>query len=479
MAGLSPGFLLFALIVVSAFNLSRHPVWKRGVLLAASLVFIAILNPSPVALIPLLSFTVFGYLCLRWILAGHKTKLWAISSIILLLFVWLKRYAILPPSILLPFPYLTLGLSYILFRVLHVVIDACNVGMPEAIGFTRYLSYTLNFTTFISGPIQRFGEFDEMLGSKRPERLSPSSAGAALERAAKGIFKVRVLSSLFSLIQQHAVLNELHTTGDLNTRVLQGAILFPAYTFFLYCNFSGYIDVMIGIARLLGIRLPENFDRPFSSTSFIEFWSRWHITLSGWLKDYLYLPMVSTLLRRFPQRSLEPYLGVVAYFVTFFVVGIWHGQTSVFLFFGLLQGGGVGFNKLFEVYFVRYRGRKAYRKFSANAIWCTVSRGLTFTWFTFTLTWFWSDWRQIGELYSALGPGGAVLAWTLILAVFTLALALWEAIHQLALKSASRWEGLFLSRYSRTAWTTALVVTAVAFSVLLNQPVPEIVYGKF
>lgn len=77
--------------------------------------------------------------------------------------------------------------------------------------------------------------------------------------------------------------------------------------------------------------------------------------------------------------------------MTFFLVGIWHGQSSVFFFFGFLQGSGVALNKLFQVFAVRRLGRQGYRELSANAIWCAVSRGLTFTWFTFTLAWFWSD----------------------------------------------------------------------------------------
>jgi alginate O-acetyltransferase complex protein AlgI len=475
-AGLNTTFILFALAVAIIFNLSRDPQWRRGILLLSSALFLALMAPSPQSLIPLVAFIVLGFACLRWIQSGRKGYIVILVSV-LLLFVWLKKYAFIPPSAFLTFPYMTLGLSYILFRLLHLLIEAHNGALPEKVGLTLYLDYTLNFTTLVSGPIQRYPEFAESLTSEHP-RPDASTLGLAAERIVRGAFKVRVLAFLFSTIQRQAIQSTLQGHG-LFQLALQGAIVFSAYTFFLYLNFSGYIDVVIGLAWLLGIRLPENFDRPFSSTGFIEFLSRWHITLSAWLKDYVYLPLVSTLMRRFPQRSAEPYLGTAAYFVTFFLVGVWHGQTSEFFFFGFLQGAGVALNKLFQVLAAQRMGRKAYREFSANRVWCALCRGLTFTWFTFTLTWFWSDWKQIGAIYASLGPAGALLAWSGIFAVSTLLLALWEGIHS-ATESDESWiQAILASRYSKTAWTTALLLVVLITSTLLDQPVPDIVYGKF
>jgi alginate O-acetyltransferase complex protein AlgI len=91
----------------------------------------------------------------------------------------------------------------------------------------------------------------------------------------------------------------------------------------------------------LHTRLPENFDRPFSSDNFLNFWSRWHITLSEWLKTYVHNPLLLNLMRRYPSPALQTCWGVLAVFVTFFLIGVWHGQTLVFVFFGVLQGLGV------------------------------------------------------------------------------------------------------------------------------------------
>jgi alginate O-acetyltransferase complex protein AlgI len=475
-AGLNTAFIVFALAVAIIFNLSRDPQWRRGILLLASALFLALMAPSPQALIPLVSFIALGFACLRWIQNGRKGFAIILVSI-LLLFVWLKKYAFLPQSSFLTFPYLTLGLSYILFRLLHLLIEARNGALPEKVGLTLYLDYTLNFTTLVSGPIQRYPEFAGALTSEHP-RPDAATLGFAAERIVRGAFKVRVLAFLFASIQRQAIPAALHT-HDLLQSGVQGALVFSAYTFFLYLNFSGYIDVVIGLGWLFGIRLPENFDRPFSSAGFIEFWSRWHITLSAWLKDYVYLPLVSTLMRRFPQRSAEPYLGTAAYFVTFFLVGVWHGQTSEFFFFGFLQGAGVALNKLFQVLAAQGMGRKAYREFSANRVWCAFCRGLTFTWFTFTLTWFWSDWKQIGAIYASLGPAGAALAWGGIFAASTILLALWEAVRTATVTDGAWTQAILDSRYSKTAWTTALLMVVLVTSALIDQPVPDIVYGKF
>lgn len=476
MTGLTTAFIVFSLAVAIIFNFSRNPRWKQAILLLASALFLALIVPSPQALIPLLSFIALGFGWLRWIQSGRQGFPVILVSI-LVLFVWVKKYAFIPQPAFLTFPYLTLGLSYILFRLLHLLIEARNGALPGKVSLALYLDYTINFATLVSGPIQRYPEFAEALTAERPRPDAPT-LGFAAERIVRGAFKVRVLAFLFASIQRQAIESVLQTHVLLQS-ALQGALVFSSYTFFLYLNFSGYIDVVIGLGWLFGIRLPENFDRPFSSTGFIEFWSRWHITLSAWLKDYVYLPLVSNLMRRFPQRSAEPYLGTAAYFVTFFLVGVWHGQTSEFFFFGFLQGAGVAGNKLFQVLAAQRLGRKTYREFSANRVWCAVCRGLTFTWFTFTLTWFWSDWKQIGAIYAALGLGGAELAWSGIFVVSTVLLALWEAVRAVTVTDGAWMQSLLDSRYSKTAWTTALLLVVLVTSVLLNQPVPEIVYGKF
>jgi D-alanyl-lipoteichoic acid acyltransferase DltB (MBOAT superfamily) len=251
------------------------------------------------------------------------------------------------------------------------------------------------------------------------------------------------------------------------------------YPFFLYCNFSGYIDIVIAVARLMRVRLPENFDRPFSASSFIDFWNRWHITLSTWLKTYVYNPLLVALMRRITSQALEPLLGVVCFFVTFFLIGIWHGRTSEFVFFGVLQGGGVAINKLWQIALARGLGRKGYKTLAKNFLYIAFGRGLTFSWFAFTLIWFWGAWQKIDAIFSALGIVPWLGVWAAIWLCATAVLAFWELLRA-ALLSIKTSEGPMLtSRYALVVYASALGLASLVVTVLLNQPAPGIVYRAF
>jgi alginate O-acetyltransferase complex protein AlgI len=230
---------------------------------------------------------------------------------------------------------------------------------------------------------------------------------------------------------------------------------------------------------LLRIELPENFGRPFASDNFMNFWSRWHITLSEWLKTYVYNPLLIALMRRYQSPRVESFLGVFAFFVTFFLVGVWHGQTSEFIFFGVLQGGGVSAVKLYQVLMSKWLGRKPYRALIDNLVYNAFARGLTFTWFAFTLLWFWSSWGQIRTIAAAIGADGILVVWGAVLLGATLLLAGWETLREHLLSWQRNGTPILMTRYARTAWGTALIVIAAAVMLLLNAPAPEIVYKAF
>jgi hypothetical protein len=184
-------------------------------------------------------------------------------------------------------------------------------------------------------------------------------------------------------------------------------------------------------------------------------------------------------LARFPAPGVAPYVSVVAFFITFFLVGLWHGQTPEFLFFGFLQGGGVAANKLYQVRLQERLGRNWYRTLAANPLYIACARGLTFTWFAFTLFWFWSTWGQIGGFVEAVGPRALLLTWLAIFVTATLTSAGMEAARNLTSRVTWKKEPLVRSRYVRTAWDTALVVVTLTSIVLLDSPAPDIVYKTF
>jgi alginate O-acetyltransferase complex protein AlgI len=471
-------FLLFGLAAAIISNFNRSPLWRAIVLFLASLFFIGLLSHSPVALIPLLGFLLLGYVCLTMLKRGWiRSATWSVVAVIVA-YVWLKKYTFLPERSFLQFPYFTIGLSYIFFRVLHLLIEMGDESGKQRVGIGAYLLYTLNFTTFVSGPIQRYDEFAQDQFAAEPPPLDARIIGLQLERIIRGFFKVNVLAMFLQSYQTDAVM-QIGEALPPELKVFAALRLLFLSPLFLYCNFSGYIDVVIAIARLMRIRLPENFDRPFSAASVMDFWNRWHMTLSNWLKVYVYNPMLLALMRRISSQAAEPFLGVICFFVTFFLIGLWHGRTSEFIFFGLLTGGGISINKLWQVLLARFMGRKGYKELAKNYVYVALGRGANFCWYAFTLLWFWYPWKQINAIFSALSTAQWIETWGAggLLAIIVLAFWEWFRLQLLSIKIGD--EQMIMSRYVRVAYASALLLTAFALTTMLNQPAPGIVYKAF
>jgi D-alanyl-lipoteichoic acid acyltransferase DltB (MBOAT superfamily) len=302
--------------------------------------------------------------------------------------------------------------------------------------------------------------------------------GLQLERIVRGFFKVNVLAMFLDVLRQDALQQLLHPASPA-TQMVAAAQLAIIYPLFLYANFSGYIDVVIALARLMRVRLPENFDRPFSATSFLDFWNRWHITLSSWLKTYVYNSLLASLMRRVSSAAVQPYLGVFGFFVTFFLVGIWHGRTSEFVAFGLLQGGGVAMNKLWQVLLSQQLGGKRYRALAKRPLYMAFGRGLTFTWFAFTLFWFWADWGQLERIFGALAALSWFAVWVGIWLVATAVLQAWEWLRGALLSIQLGASAFLTSRYARVIYASTLGFAAFVVTIVLNQPAPDIIYKAF
>jgi D-alanyl-lipoteichoic acid acyltransferase DltB (MBOAT superfamily) len=465
-------FIGFAAFAAGIYHLSRSVMWRRTVLLIANLIFLATLSMHWKSYLPLLAFLALGYFGV-WMMQRLRSHLAYVLllGIAIFLFVCLKQYRFLPESLFLRFSYVTVGLSYIFFRVLQMIIDARGGTLTNRIGVISYLNYTLNFTTLIAGPIQLYEDYAASQAGSQLTRLTVGRAAAAIERVAIGFFKVRVLS-MFALALHGAAIGDLSGSQRVAPRVLTAALIATIYPFYLYFNFSGYCDIMIGLARFLELDLPENFDRSFASTSFLEFWGRWHMTLSNWLKAYVYTPLVKVLMQKFPSAAVEPFLGVFAFFVTFFLIGAWHGQTSEFLFYGVLLGLGISLNKLYQVLMVKSLGRKRFKALTADASYEAFARGLTFTYFAFSLLCFWSTWPQMRRLAGVLSLSQNLAVWCVIWLGATATLALWESLRTWALNL--RWQGapLVLAVPVRAAWATYLSILGLLIIYDVHVPAP-------
>ncbi|CUW38095.1 Conserved protein of unknowm function [Magnetospirillum sp. XM-1] len=229
-------------------------------------------------------------------------------------------------------PVAVVGISYMLFRQLQLMIDAPNMGDVKLTPY-RYLTWLLAFWTLLAGPIQRYGDF--VAGLKGVHRPGRDEALAAAHRAVNGFIKAFVLAPV--LLGPSKVTLLARPGSDW----LDLAVIFYTFPFYLYLNFAGYTDMMIGIARLCGFTtLPENFNAPYLARNCQEFWGRWHMSLSSWIRDYLFAPLSLAIHRRLPARFHSLALAA-AVMMTFVVVGAWHGTTGAFIVFGLMHGVGV------------------------------------------------------------------------------------------------------------------------------------------
>jgi len=470
-------FAGLALLVAAAYYSLKSPTWRRAVLLLANLGFLVSFFPGWRAGLPFAGFLIGSYagLCLiRW---RPRASFLPVLITTVAAFVWLKKYAFVPTGMTLHFFYVTIGLSYILFRVLHLMIDTAAGQFAKRVSILSFFNYTTNFTTLVSGPIQQFDGWAKTENPASRPALTWARFRESLARMIQGLFKTNVLALLLSSFQSQ-MLDSAMASAPANQKIIPGALALILYPFFIYCNFSGYIDIAIGIGELFGVTLPENFIRPFSSDNIMDFWgSRWHITLSHWLRAYVYNPLLVGLMRRFPSQILESFWAVLAFFVTFFLIGVWHGQTTAFIFYGFLLGFGVSVNKLYQIVLTKRIGRKRYGALCRNRLYIALSRGLTFSWVTFTTIWFWADWQRIRDLTSALAPR-LIPIWILIFAVSTITLAVWEMVYQQAKTIAGNSPPIF-SQCLKVALLSAALVITLAATVLVNQPAPDIVYKAF
>ena len=223
-----------------------------------------------------------------------------------------------------------LGFSYVAFRLLHTLRDSMQDRLP-ALSLREYLTYVIFFPAFTAGPIDRAERF--VKGLREPKALSAGDVWEAGQRIVVGIFKKFVLADSLALISLNAV----------NAAQVSSAgwtwVLLYAYGFNIYLDFSGYTDVAIGMAKLMGITLPENFDRPYLKPNLTSFWNSWHMTLAQWFRSYYFNPLTRSL--RSGKRLPVPVIIIIGQFSTMCLIGLWHGVTWNFLIWGAWHGIGL------------------------------------------------------------------------------------------------------------------------------------------
>lgn len=251
------------------------------------------------------------------ILAFFKYANFILDNIAALVHIQFPDYNIPYLDIILP-----IGLSFHTFQAMSYTIEVYRGNQKPETNFVTYALYVMFYPQLVAGPIERPQNILYQFHEKKEYDWNNIKEG--LIRIMWGLFKKVVVADRLAVIVDYTF---DHTQSVSWVALALGAI---AYSFQIYCDFSGYSDIGIGAAKVMGIKLMENFDRPYLSSNMATFWSRWHISLSSWFRDYLYIPLGGNRCGAVRKR-----LNV---FIVFLLSGLWHGANWTFVAWGALHG---------------------------------------------------------------------------------------------------------------------------------------------
>lgn len=386
----SINFYIFLFTVVGIYSLIDSSIYRNWILAIANSLFIISYLDNLRDGWALFGFILLGYALVIGTPVNKKTYFSVVYCfIIIICFLVLKKY-ILPKNWVNYCPYFTtIGLSYILFRVLHMIIDKGEGEIDVCPSFVSYLSYVTFFPSFLCGPIHRYEEFTKQVRSNlRPKDFVNKRLLVGLTKTliiAPGIEKIFYTLSFGVYPGQTETGFHLEYFTEPLSFLMRVSLSAASYLLFLYYNFSGYTDIAISISIIFGIHLPENFDRPFTASNVSEFWARWHMSLSEWIKAYIFNPILSYLLRRFPNKSTSMVISNIVLFFVFFIVGIWHGAALSYVYFGIYLGLCAVIHRLYNYALIRYFDKNLVRSFQKNTFYIYFCRGLTFAYFSIGL----------------------------------------------------------------------------------------------
>jgi D-alanyl-lipoteichoic acid acyltransferase DltB (MBOAT superfamily) len=279
---------------------------------------------------------------------------------------------------------LPVGISFYTFQSMSYTIDVYRRKLPAERSFLDFFMYVAFFPQLVAGPIVRALDFLPQL--RQQPRLEAKVAGEAMFLILVGLGKKMVVGDLLAVNFVDRVFDFPGAWSSLE--VLLGLY---AYALQIYCDFSGYSDIAIGTALLLGFRLPQNFNLPYRAQSVSEFWRRWHMSLSSWLRDYLYFPLGGSRGSKwFAARNVV---------ITMFLAGLWHGAAWTFVIWGLLHGLWMVLERALGI---NQRGEaEAAGRWTLSAVlgWFLCFHFVLFTWVFFRAP----DFTVAMEIFAALG----------------------------------------------------------------------------
>ena len=394
---LSIQYLSFSMISVLLVSLLSSVI-RQLVFLSVNVFFIVyLLGPS--GALSTIAFCLLGFALVKIHLKWPALRILYTLSLFVALFIYMRNYEILQwifPHEILTSVLSTVGLSFLFFKIIHVLIDAKSNTLRK-LEFLTYLNYCLNFTTIMMGPIMRYQDyFDQWHGHKQAIEPTYEAHLDAILRILTGLVKAYILALW---------VNKLALQPDTNVLQLSFSswvIQMYGFFFYLYLNFSGYCDIVIGIGSLMGIRPPENFNKPFIAQNMSDFWLRQHRSLTLWLTDYVFSPTYKQALSSKWLSSYPVLSGNLALMLTMVVSGIWHGASLGFLFFGITHGIYLVIYHTWDHLLSKYLGRKRVNQLRKNWLAKIVGIIITFNAASFAFIFFQLDTHHLLQLFNGL-----------------------------------------------------------------------------
>lgn len=374
----SPVFGVFFAVVLAGLALLPKRDWRQVWLLIASYYFYAYWKPGYAIL--LAAPTVWAYVCaIRIEDAGSAParKRWLTANVVfnVALLGYFKYTNFFADNIAALFGrkfrdldiLLPIGISFYTFKILSYTIDVYRKEIPASRSLWRFAMFVSYFPELIAGPIVRASIFLPQM--RRELRLYGPRLLVGMQAVLLGVTKKRLIADQMADFVDPV----FRAPANFSSATVLCAVI--AYSLQIYCDFSGYSDISIGISKIIGFDLPENFNMPYLATSVVEFWRRWHITLSNWLRDYVFFSLGG--LR---SSSWKRYRNVI---VTMLIGGLWHGASWNFVFWGLLHGVALAVNQGIEAW-RRSRRRPAPRGVTTTVVnWVLTYAFICLTWIFF------------------------------------------------------------------------------------------------
>lgn len=317
-------FLLLFVVLLIGFVVNFFEKRKDYYILALSLLFAgAIYGKSRAMIVYLLAFIVYQYFLV--FLAQRIEAKWLKPLVFLsILPLVINKVFALTSLHLLAF----IGISYMSFKTIQIMLEISDGLIKEKISAKDYLQFLLFFPTVSAGPIDRSRRFLKEMNEVMPRK-------EYLELAGDGVYRI-VLGLLYKIVLSTYVYQMLLALNNTGTVVYSIKYMY-LYTLYLFFDFAGYSLMAVGSSNILGIQTPMNFNKPFLSVDIKDFWTRWHITLSTWLRDFVFSRVLMQVIRKkwFKNRLHN---ATYAYMVNMLVMGFWHGLSISYIVYGFYHG---------------------------------------------------------------------------------------------------------------------------------------------